>query len=92
MPMWIGDIEVMLKPSVNDPQGQSIRGALRSLGFAQVESVRAGKVFQVHLSAANVEEARSAIDRMCEQLLANPVIEGYTFEVTLEPSAPEPAA
>ena len=86
---WRADIRVMLKESVNDPQGLSIRGALHSLGFASVENVRAGKLIQVWLNAAGRAEAQAEVQRMCEQLLANPVIESYVFELaeTSEPVA-----
>ena len=86
---WMAEIRVVLKPSVNDPEGLSIRGGLHALGFDQVQSVRAGKLIQVRLTAADRAEAESAVDRMCAQLLANPVIEQYTF--SLEP-APAPVA
>jgi phosphoribosylformylglycinamidine synthase len=86
---WRADIRVMLKESVNDPQGLSIRGALHSLGFASVENVRAGKLIQVWLNAGGRAEAQTEVQRMCEQLLANPVIESYVFELaeTSEPVA-----
>jgi phosphoribosylformylglycinamidine synthase PurS subunit len=83
---WLAEVRVMLKPSVNDPQGLSIHGALRSLGFDSVESVRAGKLIQVRLSASDQPEARALVERMCQQLLANPVIEAYDF--ALEELAP----
>jgi phosphoribosylformylglycinamidine synthase PurS subunit len=83
---WLAEIRVMLKPSVNDPQGLSILGALRSLGFDSVESVRAGKLIQVQLSASDQANAEAAVGRMCAQLLANPVIEVYEFR--LEALAP----
>jgi phosphoribosylformylglycinamidine synthase PurS subunit len=86
MTSWRAEIRVMLKPSVNDPQGLSILGALRSLGFDSVESVRAGKLIQVQLSAPDRAEAEAAVGRMCAQLLANPVIE--VFEFRLEALAP----
>lgn len=81
------DVTVLLKPSVNDPQGLSIRGALHSLGFQAVEDVRAGKLIQIRLTATSREEAERAVDSMCAQLLANPVIETYAFEL-VEASAP----
>jgi phosphoribosylformylglycinamidine synthase PurS subunit len=84
---WLAEVRVMLKPSVNDPQGQSIRNALRTLGFETVSDVRAGKVIQVRLSAPDQSHAEADVARMCDQLLANPVIETYAF--TLEP-APSP--
>jgi phosphoribosylformylglycinamidine synthase len=86
---WRADIRVLLKPSVNDPQGLSIRGALHTLGFASVEAVRAGKLIQVQLTAGDRAEAQAAVERMCAQLLANPVIETYAFEL-VEAPAPAP--
>jgi phosphoribosylformylglycinamidine synthase subunit PurS len=71
----------MLKPSVNDPQGLSIRGALVMLGFDGVRDVRAGKLIVVSLAAADRQAAEEACRAMCEKLLANPVIE--TYELTL---------
>ena len=87
--IWRAEVRVMLKPSVNDPQGLSIRGALRSLGFDDVSSVRAGKLIHVELEAASREAASEAVDGMCAQLLANPVIETYSFELA-EAGAPVP--
>ncbi|HEY3062777.1 MAG TPA: phosphoribosylformylglycinamidine synthase subunit PurS [Chloroflexota bacterium] len=86
---WRADITVMLKPSVNDPQGLSIRGALRTLGFSGVEDVRAGKLLQVTLTAQDRAAAEAAVDRMCQQLLANPVIETYRVAL-VEATAPVP--
>ena len=87
---WLADIRVTLKPSVNDPQGLSILGALHALGFDDVASVRAGKLIQVRLAAADRAAAEAVVTRMCEQLLANPVIEEYAFSL-LEQPATEPA-
>lgn len=81
LPLYEARIYVSLKPTVNDPEGETIASALRSLGFDSVRSVRSGKYFQVRLAAASAEEARSAVDAMCRRLLANPVIETYEFEL-----------
>ena len=67
-------IFVTLKPGVLDPQGRAIHHALGSLGFAGVDDVRAGKVFEMEV-ADDTNDA--AIDAMCRQLLANTVIENY---------------
>jgi phosphoribosylformylglycinamidine synthase PurS subunit len=83
---WVAEIRVMLKPSVNDPQGLSIRSALRTLGFGGVGDVRAGKVIQVRLLAANRRAAEEAVERMCDQLLANPVIETFSFTLDAAPA------
>jgi phosphoribosylformylglycinamidine synthase len=84
---WLAEVRVLLKPSVNDPQGLSIRGGLHTLGFEQVESVRAGKLIQVRLSAEDRASAERAVEHMCAKFLANPVIEQYTFTLTEEPAA-----
>jgi phosphoribosylformylglycinamidine synthase len=91
MTIWLAEIRVMLKPSVNDPPGLSIRGGLHSLGFDQVESVRAGKLIQVSLLSPDRESAEAAVEGMCVKLLANPVIEQYSFQVS-EVLAPAPAS
>ncbi|WP_293877774.1 MULTISPECIES: phosphoribosylformylglycinamidine synthase subunit PurS [unclassified Sphingomonas] len=70
-------IFVTLKPGVLDPQGRAIHHALGSLGFAGVDDVRAGKVFELEVADATTDEA---IDGMCRQLLANTVIENYRVE------------
>jgi phosphoribosylformylglycinamidine synthase PurS subunit len=82
MSQHLAKIYVTLKPTVNDPQGLTIRGALRSLGFSDVEAVRAGKYFELRLSESDAEEARAHVERMCRDLLANPVIEDYRFELS----------
>lgn len=85
MTQWLAEVRVMLKPSVNDPQGLSIRNALRTLGF-DVEDVRAGKLVQVWLEAADRANAEAAVTQMCDKLLANPVIETYEFSVSESPA------
>lgn len=85
------DVQVQLKPSVNDPQGLSIRGGLHALGFRDVEAVRAGKLIQLWLEAPDREAAHSAVDRMCSSLLANPVIEQYSFSLIEAPVAEQSA-
>jgi phosphoribosylformylglycinamidine synthase subunit PurS len=87
---WVAEVRVMLKPSVNDPQGLSIRGALRSLGF-QVDDVRAGKLILVRLEAPDKAGAEATASAMCDKLLANPVIETYEVSVSeAAPAAPVP--
>jgi phosphoribosylformylglycinamidine synthase len=72
-------IFVTLKPSVLDPQGQAIQGALGALGFDGIASVRQGKVFDIELSDTRDAEAR--LRAMCERLLANTVIEDFRVEM-----------
>jgi phosphoribosylformylglycinamidine synthase len=83
--MFLAEVRVMLKPSVNDPQGLSIRNALQTLGFVGVSEVRAGKLIAVAIEAADESAARAAAEAMADKLLANPVIE--TFEVSVREAA-----
>ncbi len=80
-PIYLARVYVTLKPTVNDPQGLTIRGALHSLGFGDVESVRAGKYLEVSLDAKDRKKAERQLAEMCRKLLANPVIEDYRFEL-----------
>lgn len=72
-------IRISLKPTVLDAQGAVIARALQSLGFDDVQRVRMGKYVEVDLE--NGSDARSRVEEMCRQLLANPVIEEYRIEV-----------
>jgi phosphoribosylformylglycinamidine synthase subunit PurS len=74
-------VNVMLKPGIADPQGQTIEGALPVLGYTGVRDVRVGKRIELQLDAADADEARDRVVEMCDKLLANPVIESY--EVTI---------
>jgi phosphoribosylformylglycinamidine synthase len=85
---FVAEVRVMLKPSVNDPQGLSIRNALRTLGFEGVANVRAGKLIAVTLEAPDAAVAREAAESMADRLLANPVIE--TFEVSVREAVVAP--
>ena len=86
MTTFVAEVSVMLKQSVNDPQGLSIRNALRTLGFDGVEDVRAGKLIEIRLHAADRASADAVVTQMCDKLLANPVIEIYEFTVAELPA------
>ena len=68
-------VQVTLKPTVNDPQGNAVLGSLKSLGFDGVRNVRVGKFLTLEIDAADEASARSQVDAMCDKLLANPDIE-----------------
>jgi len=74
-------IKVTLKQGVLDPQGKAIQSALGALGFDGVEDVRQGKFIEVELSETDETKAREKVDQMCKDLLANMVIENYTYEL-----------
>jgi phosphoribosylformylglycinamidine synthase len=74
-------ITITLKPGVLDPQGKAIEGALHALGFGGVEGVRQGKFIEVEVTESDPARAREEIERMCQQLLANTIIENYDYEL-----------
>jgi phosphoribosylformylglycinamidine synthase PurS subunit len=69
------------KPGILDPQGEAVGSSLRQLGFA-VGEARVGRLVEFELDATDEQAARAEIGQMCEQLLANPLIESYEIEVT----------
>jgi phosphoribosylformylglycinamidine synthase subunit PurS len=72
---------VTLKPSVFDPQGQTIAEALHSMGYTGVGDVRQGKYFELDIDASGEDEARRLAAEAAEKLLSNPVIESYRIEI-----------
>jgi phosphoribosylformylglycinamidine synthase subunit PurS len=76
-------VKVFVTPrgGILDPQGKAVEHALGSLGFKGVSGVRIGKYIVLEIEAASAEQARASAQEMCEQLLANPVIEDFRFEV-----------
>jgi phosphoribosylformylglycinamidine synthase len=75
-------IAVRPKAGILDPQGEAVRGSLQHLGF-DVTETRVGRLVELELAATDVEAARRDVERMCEQLLANPLID--TFEIEIRP-------
>jgi phosphoribosylformylglycinamidine synthase len=74
-------ITVTLKNGVLDPQGKAIANALVALGIEGVDDVRQGKFIEIELAETDPERVRAAVERMCKELLANPVIENYRYEL-----------
>lgn len=74
-------VTVMLKAGVLDVQGEAVRHALGTLGFAGVNGVRQGKVIELDLAATDAAQAEADVKAMCEKLLANTVIESYRVEI-----------
>ena len=74
-------IKVTLKNGVLDPQGKAIENALKGLGFDGVDNVRQGKFLELELDESDEAAARTAVEQMCEKLLANTVIENYEIEL-----------
>ena len=68
------------KGGILDPQGEAVERSLRQLGF-EVGEARVGRVIDLDVHASSADEARSQLERMCENLLANPLIESYEIEL-----------
>ena len=79
-------VKVFVTPrqGILDPQGRAVEGSLKSLGFKGVGSVRVGRYIVVDIDAPSKAEAATAVKQMCDQLLANPNLEDYRFEVDAE--------
>lgn len=74
-------VHIMLKPGVLDPQGRAVQHSLVALGFAGVDDVRQGKYIELDLAESDQASARTRVEAMCRQLLANTVIETYSIEI-----------
>ena len=72
---------VTLRPSVLDPAGTAVRSGLAHMGYDNVSKVRIGKYIELELTAENEASAQTQLDKICAQLLANPVIENYQIEL-----------
>lgn len=72
-------IYVTLRSSVLDPAGTAVESGLKQLGYSGVENVRIGKYIELYLNTTDESEAKRQVDQMCDQLLANTVIENYRY-------------
>ncbi|HCP24532.1 MAG: phosphoribosylformylglycinamidine synthase subunit PurS [SAR202 cluster bacterium] len=79
--MYQARINITLKPTVNDPQGLTVLASLHRLGFGDAEDVRVGKYLIVTVNEADRAKAEQSVTEMCQKLLANPVIEDFTFDL-----------
>ena len=74
------DVYITLKPGLLDAQGRTVKSALEALGFKGIADVRIGKLIEIQLSGSS-RGAKQTVERMCQKLLANPVIETYRVKV-----------
>jgi len=82
MPLYLARITVTLRKSILDPQGKAVHHALGSLGMSAVDDVRLGKYVEMKVNGATPEDAERLTREACSRLLANPVMEDFSF--TLE--------
>ena len=83
---WLAEVHVRLRSGLADPEGQTIAGGLRSLGF-DVDDVRAGKLLRLGFEAPDRAAAEAALAQMCSRLLANPVMETADWELSADQTA-----
>ena len=74
-------MQIRLKRGVADPEGKNTKKALELLGFSQVTEVKTSKFFSIYLDSQDEAGAREEVERMCQSLLANPVINDYSYEL-----------
>ncbi len=88
MPTYQAQIYVTLRPSVLDPAGTAVQSGLSHMGYDSVSQVRIGKYVEVTLAVESEAQARQQLDQICDQLLANPVIENYRFDLQEQAASP----
>ncbi|MCF7824900.1 MAG: phosphoribosylformylglycinamidine synthase subunit PurS [Candidatus Marinimicrobia bacterium] len=74
-------VTVMLKKGIFDPQGRAVQNGLKSIGFEDIKSVRVGKQIEIDLETADKTAAEEKVHEMCDKMLANPVVESYSFTI-----------
>ncbi len=79
--MFTSKINISIRKTILDPQGKAIEHSLKSLGFDSIEDTRVGKYIELKISARSKEEAEKISEEVCKKLLANSVMEDYSFEV-----------
>jgi len=81
MTKFQAEIDVMPKKEILDPQGKAVTGSMKNLGLAEIQNVRIGKHISLEIEAESAEKAQAKVDEACKNLLANLIMESYTFTV-----------
>jgi phosphoribosylformylglycinamidine synthase subunit PurS len=79
--LFTAKINISIRKTILDPQGKAVEHSLKSLGFDSIEDTRVGKYIELKINAKSKEEAKKISEEACKRLLANPVMEDYSFEV-----------
>jgi len=79
--VYHSNISITLRKSILDPQGKAVEHAIHTLGLYSVQGVRIGKHIELSIDSASKEEAENITEQVCKKLLANPVMEDYSFTV-----------
>ncbi|HJP63801.1 MAG TPA: phosphoribosylformylglycinamidine synthase subunit PurS [Mucilaginibacter sp.] len=81
MTKFQAEIDVMPKKEILDPQGKAVTGSMKNLGLAEIQNVRIGKHISLEIEADNEETAHAKVEQACKNLLANLIMESYTFKL-----------
>ena len=81
MTKFQAEIDVMPKKEILDPQGKAVTGSMKNLGLAEIQNIRIGKHITLEIEAENADTAHAKVDQACKNLLANLIMESYTFTV-----------
>jgi phosphoribosylformylglycinamidine synthase PurS subunit len=81
MTKFQAEIDVMPKKEILDPQGKAVTGSMKNLGLAEIQNVRIGKHISLEITAESAEKAHAKVEEACKNLLANLIMESYTFTV-----------
>ncbi|MEX1187901.1 MAG: phosphoribosylformylglycinamidine synthase subunit PurS [Bacteroidia bacterium] len=79
---FIAEIDVMPHAALLDPQGKAVSGSMKNLGLPEIDNVRIGKHIRLEIVADSKESANEKVEKACKQILSNPIMEGYSFELS----------
>lgn len=79
---FLAQIDVMPLKALLDPQGKAVTASMHNIGFQSVENVRIGKHISLEIEADHKEQAQEKVEKACKEILSNPIMESYTFELT----------
>jgi len=81
MKKFLAEIDVMPKKEILDPQGKAVTGSMKNLGLSEIQNIRIGKHISLEIEADSAETANAKVDQACKNLLANLIMESYTFKL-----------
>ncbi|MDB5128656.1 MAG: phosphoribosylformylglycinamidine synthase [Mucilaginibacter sp.] len=81
MKKFLAEIDVMPKKEILDPQGKAVTGSMKNLGLSEIHNIRIGKHISLEIDADNAETANAKVDQACKNLLANLIMESYSFKL-----------
>jgi len=81
MTKFQAEIDVMPKKEILDPQGKAVTGSMKNLGLAEIQNIRIGKHISLQIEADNAETAKAKVELACKNLLANLIMESYSFKI-----------